>query len=209
MTVLLDTSATFLFTGDSVTDCGRRDDVQGLGQGYVRILHGLWRDAAPQMINTGIGGNRAADLAARVGPDVVDHRADLVSILIGINDMWRRYDRDDPTSTEAFADSYRAVLTKVSEAGSQIVLIEPFLLAINEEQKEWREDLDPKIKAVRALAKEVSAILVPADVQLNKAASKGDGPASYAHDGVHPTPLGHVELAQLWHRTVIKSGRPA
>lgn len=206
MTVLLDTAATFLFTGDSVTDCGRRDDVQGLGQGYVRILHGLWRDAAPQMINTGIGGNRAADLAGRVGPDVVDHGADLVSILIGINDTWRRYDREDPTSTEAFTDSYRSVLKRVSESGSQIVLIEPFLLAVSEEQKRWREDLDPKIEAVRSLAEEFAAILVPADVNLNKAASKGDGPAAYAADGVHPTPLGHVQLAQLWHRMVIKNG---
>lgn len=209
MTVLLDTGATFLFTGDSVTDCGRRDDVQGLGQGYVRILHGLWRDAAPQMINSGISGNRAADLAGRVGPDVVDHGADLVSILIGVNDTWRRYDQEDPTSAEDFADSYRSVLKRVSESGSQLVLIEPFLLPINDEQKQWREDLDPKIAAVRSLAEEFNAILVPADVNLNRAAAKGDGPAAYAADGVHPTPLGHVQLAQLWHKVVIKSGRNA
>lgn len=209
MTVLLNTESTFLFTGDSVTDCGRRDDVQKIGQGYVRVLTGLWRDAGPVVINSGIGGNRAADLAARVGPDVVDHGADLVSILIGINDTWRRYDRDDPTTAEAFADSYRSVLQRVSESGSQIVLIEPFLLAISDEQQQWREDLDPKLEVVRSLAQEFSAILVPADTVLNKAAAKGDGPEAYAHDGVHPTPLGHVELAQLWHRTVIKNGRPA
>ena len=205
MSVLLDTGQTFLFTGDSVTDCGRRDDPELLGQGYVRVLKGLWHESGPQMINTGISGHRAVDILGRVDADVVDHGADLVSIMIGINDTWRKFDRDDPTSTEDFTTSYRTVLERIAATGSQIVLIEPFLLEVTDEQKaEWRADLDPKIEAVHSLADQFSAILVPADAELNKIAAKGDGPESLAGDGVHPTPLGHVELAQLWHRTVIK-----
>nr|WP_239579748.1 SGNH/GDSL hydrolase family protein [Microlunatus panaciterrae] len=201
---MLDAQSTFLFTGDSVTDCGRREDVdRQLGHGYVRVLTSLWSEAAPTVINTGIGGNRAVDLQGRLQSDVLDHRPDLVSILIGINDTWRRYDSDDPTTVESYESSYRAILQQVAAQGSQLVLIEPFLLAIDDDQHGWREDLDPKIEAVHRLASEFSAILVPADTELNRIAKKG-GPAALAADGVHPTPLGHVELAQLWHRTVIK-----
>jgi acyl-CoA thioesterase I len=83
---------------------------------------------------------------------VLDHHADVVSILIGINDTWRRYDNNDETSVAQFEDGYGRLLDAVAQAGSQLVLIEPFLLPVSEEQKAWRDDLDPKIEVVRKLS---------------------------------------------------------
>jgi acyl-CoA thioesterase I len=195
---LLDPRRTIVFAGDSVTDCGRRDDRRGLGNGYVRDLFDSLGPKRPRIVNAGISGNRAADLEARWQTDVLAHRPDVVSVLIGINDTWRRYDKNDPTSTESFERSYRALLEPVQ---AKLILVEPFLLAVKDEQHTWREDLDPKIEVVRRLASEYGAVLVPADVEFNRQAEVV-GATSLADDGVHPTAAGHRLLADLWQRTI-------
>lgn len=196
----LDPRRTVVFAGDSVTDCGRRADREGLGDGYVRDLHDTFGPQRPRIVNVGISGNRAVDLVDRWQSDVLKHEPDVLSVLIGINDTWRRYDEDDPTSTESFEQSYRELLEPVQ---AKLVLIEPFLLAVKEEQHAWRDDLDPKIEVVRRLAAEYGAILVPADVEFNRQA-ESVGATTLADDGVHPTAAGHRFLAELWHRTVLE-----
>jgi lysophospholipase L1-like esterase len=198
---ILDPRRTVVFAGDSVTDCGRRTDPEALGDGYVRDL---WNDLGlqrPRIVNVGISGNRAVDLRERWATDVLAHDPDLVSVLIGINDTWRRYDEDDPTSTEEFEAAYRAILEPVQ---AKLVLVEPFLLAVKEEQHEWRKDLDPKIEVVRRLAREFDALLVPADVEFTRQAD-AVGATTLADDGVHPTAAGHQLLADLWRQRVLGS----
>ena len=93
--------STYLFIGDSVTDAGRFEDHdEHLGDGYVRRLDEHFRDSGLtiETINTGIGGNRVADLKLRWERDVVNHRPALLSVLVGVNDTWRRYDNNDPTT---------------------------------------------------------------------------------------------------------------
>ena len=187
------TNPTVLFVGDSVTDCGRREDPTGLGNGYVRAVVDSGALQGFRVLNRGISGDRVRDLRARWSDDVVAEQPDVVSILVGVNDTWRRYDSDDPTSAEEFERDYRAILEALP-ATTRLVLVEPFLLPVTETQAAWREDLDPKIAVVRRLAAERSAVLVDADVHLTAA---GDA-ADLADDGVHPTPRGHAELAELW-----------
>jgi lysophospholipase L1-like esterase len=195
---LLGPRRTVVFAGDSVTDCGRREDPAGLGDGYVRNLYDDLAASRPRIVNAGISGNRAVDLVARWQQDVLAHQPDLVSVLIGINDTWRRYDKDDPTSTEDFEASYRELLEPLT---AKLVLVEPFLVAVKPEQRSWREDLDPKIEVVRRLATEYDALLVPADVEFNRQALTV-GATTLADDGVHPTAAGHRLIADLWRRTV-------
>lgn len=199
MSIPLDPRRTVVFAGDSVTDCGRRADPDGLGDGYVRNLYDDLGERRPRIVNVGISGNRAVDLAARWSADVLTHDPALVSILIGINDTWRRYDEDDPTTPEDFEASYRSLLDPLS---CPVVLMEPFLLPVKDGQEEWREDLDPKLDVVRKLAVEYGAILVPLDVELTKHAASV-GPAALAGDGVHPSAAGHRALADLWRRYVL------
>ncbi|GAA1596109.1 SGNH/GDSL hydrolase family protein [Kribbella sancticallisti] len=199
----LDPRRTVVFAGDSVTDCGRRTDPEGLGDGYVRQLHASFGPQPPRIVNVGISGNRAVDLDARWQADVLAHEPDIVSVLVGINDTWRRYDKDDPTSTESYEQSYRNMLEQV-RGRAELVLIEPFLLAVKEDQLGWREDLDPKIDVVRRLAAEYGALLVPADGEFTRQAEQV-GATTLADDGVHPTAAGHRLLADLWRRTVSES----
>ncbi|HZX02078.1 SGNH/GDSL hydrolase family protein [Kribbella sp.] len=199
MSIVLDPRRTVVFAGDSVTDCGRRTDPSGLGDGYVRNLYDDFGDNRPTVVNAGISGNRAVDLAARWADDVLAHDPALVSILIGINDTWRRYDENDPTTPESFEAAYRSLLDPLS---CPVVLMEPFLLPVKDGQDAWREDLDPKLEVVRKLAVEYGAILVPTDVELTKQAASV-GPATLAGDGVHPSPAGHQALADLWRHYVL------
>ena len=193
-----------VFYGDIITDCGQRDDPDRLGAGYVRQL-AEGPLAGHQVINAGISGNRVVDLQQRVADDVLAAQPDLVSILIGINDTWRRFDRADPTTTETYARGYRDILARISDTGARLVMMEPFLLPVTDEQQsQWRADLDGKITAMRGLADEFDATLVPTDVFLTEtaAADESRGNQELAHDGVHPTPYGHSLIAELWERTV-------
>lgn len=185
-----------VFIGDSVTDCDRLD-YPPYGTGWVRDIVASER-LAGETVNMGTSGHRLIDLAARWERDVIAQEPTRVSVAIGINDTWRRYDADDPTSLESFESGYRTLLRRTVEATSaSLVLCEPFLLPVESAMRTWREDLDPKIDAVRRLATEFGAILVPFDEHLH--ALCRDMPMSaLAEDGIHPTPLGHQRLAELW-----------
>ena len=189
-----------LFIGDSVTDCGRDIDPP-YGDGYVQeiastgILDG-------SIINVGTSGHRLVDLEKRWQVDVLDHQPTLVSIAIGINDMWRRYDDHDPTPTQDFRDRYHQLLSQTKDlVHPQFVLCEPFMLEVRDEMKSWREDLNPKIEIVHEMAQEFSAILVPFDKHFTTL-SKSISMNELAEDGIHPTAFGHQEMAKLWLSTV-------
>jgi lysophospholipase L1-like esterase len=204
---LIQANATVLFQGDSITDAGRdRQEPTNLGRGYALLASAwfgaLYPEKNVKFINRGMGGNRAADLRERWQADCLALQPDWVSILIGVNDMWRRYDSGQPTSIETFESNYRDILSRVKTSlDSRLIIATPFLLPVREEQKGWREDLDPKIEVTRQLAKEFEAILLPLDTIFNQALTRQ--PAAYwASDGVHPTPAGHGLIAQSWLRAV-------
>lgn len=185
-----------LFIGDSVTDCGR-DVEPPYGDGYVREIFRT-NTLVGKIINVGTSGNRLIDLENRWQTDVLDQKPTMLSIAIGINDTWRRYDDNDPTYTADFHDRYHRLLTQTqADCNPQFVLCEPFLLPVREEMIEWREDLNPKIEVVHSMAKEFGAVLVPFDAHLNSLATKMPM-ADIADDGIHPTIFGHKEMAKLW-----------
>ena len=84
-----------VFIGDSITDCGRRDDAAPFGRGYVSMVRNLLGARYPELhltvLNRGVSGNTVRDLAARWEHDVIDERPDWLSVEIGINDVWRTF----------------------------------------------------------------------------------------------------------------------
>jgi len=194
-------SQRILFQGDSITDCGRdRQDPHGLGGGYVSMVaaNALARepDIDVEFLNRGISGNRVYDLEARWTEDCIALAPDIVSILIGINDTWRRYDSNLVSAVAEFEASLDRICARVaSETEASLVLLEPFVLPVPADRVAWREDLDPKIQAVRRVARTYGAILVPLDGIFAAASCRRD-PAFWAPDGVHPSPAGHALIAQ-------------
>ncbi|SDD44565.1 Lysophospholipase L1 [Sanguibacter gelidistatuariae] len=211
MTLSIKAGSTVLFIGDSITEWGRDDAAGSLGHGYVRMAADGWAAAHPEhpitVINKGIGGNRAVDLRERWTRDAIDVAPDVVTIMVGINDTWRRFDADDATSTESYETDLRFILGRLAaETSAQVLFIEPFVLPVLADQWEWREDLDARIAVVRRVAAETGATLLAADGLLTELAVNAGGNsggetrgfARYADDGVHLTDEGNAELAAAW-----------
>ncbi|MDR2525878.1 MAG: SGNH/GDSL hydrolase family protein [Oscillospiraceae bacterium] len=200
---------TILFQGDSVTDCGRRREEDGsLGGGYPSEVCDLMEAAQPgafRFLNRGISGDRVRDLRRRWQADCMELQPDVVSILVGVNDTWRRYDRNDITRDEAFAEDYRAILTQCRAVGIKCLLMTPFLLDTKPEVTRMREDLSGKQAVVRALAQEFDAALLDADdLFAQEVREQNKAPAAFARDGVHPTAEGHSLLAK-WVRAALQA----
>ncbi|MBN9745678.1 GDSL family lipase [Amycolatopsis sp. A1MSW2902] len=219
MTITLRPGSTVLFTGDSITDSQRKESEDGLGFGYPLRIAGEWGlrrpDRPATWLNSAIADNKVMDLESRWQTDVLDARPDVVSILVGINDVgWHSYDPDGYIiPAEDYAAGYDRLIAPLAESGAELILIEPFLLPISgdievgdmqlgvAERKKWRVDLDPKIQVVRELARKYGAHLLAADGMFAEL-SATTGPEYWAADGVHPTPAGHAALAEAWLRLV-------
>lgn len=187
-----------LFIGDSITDAGRRDDAEGLGDGYVRLIAGSLRSDPVTVINRGVGGDRTVDLLTRWQNDCVDVEPDVVTIFVGINDVWRAFSSGEPTPVERFEATYRELLVRARAGTSaELVLMPPFVLPVDPGQGEWLVDLEPKQQVVRQLAAEFEAVLVPLDRVMGEAGSSMP-PRALADDGVHPTAHGHQLIADAW-----------
>ncbi|WP_338498687.1 SGNH/GDSL hydrolase family protein [Streptomyces sp. SJL17-4] len=187
-----------LFIGDSVTAAGRdRDDPTSLGDGYVRMI----AEALPSpatVVNKGVDGHRVHDLEARWATDVLALGPAVVTVLIGINDTWRRYDRGLLSPVAEFEACLDRVLTLTEEkCAARLFVMTPFLLPAGPEQETWFEDLTPRTDAVLRTATAHGATVVRTDLALPRAAEV-HGAAALAPDGVHPSPLGHRVVARAW-----------
>ena len=204
MSIQLTGQTRLLFIGDSITDCGRRTDSQMLGAGYVRIVHDwlLARDPAncPFVINTGISGNKIPDLQKRWDRDALTHKPDVVSIMIGVNDVWHGlFAGRSGCPIEQFTDVYHDILTrlKVAQPACKLVLSEPSVIDPPQDAQA-NEILQPYVRTVRDMAKEFAAECV---VPLHGAfveARQARPDVAWTTDGVHPTPIGHMLIARTW-----------
>ncbi len=206
--MFIQNNQTILFQGDSITDAGRnRDNPADLGWGYAAQtaawFSALYPEKNVSFLNRGIGGNRVKDLRQRWIADCLELKPDWVSILIGINDTWRRYDSDDLTSAGAYETDYRFILETLSRElpNTCLIICEPFVLPVPQDRREWRVDLDPKIAVARQMAMEFGAVYIPLDGLFAAAATQRE-PAFWAGDGVHPSQAGHALIAQSWLRAV-------
>lgn len=201
---------TILFQGDSITDASRKRELpHHLGKGYVLMTAAKLQDQAPgknlTLLNRGISGNRTKDLLARWQEDCISLDPDILSLFIGINNTWRRYDRDDPTPAQVFENELRALLERTFSETRVIpektILLEPFLLDVPEgSKKHWFEDLGPKQEAVARAAAEFGTLFIP--LQRIFADACVHAPAAHwAPDGVHPSPAGHQLITNAWLET--------
>jgi lysophospholipase L1-like esterase len=201
--MLIKDNSIVLFQGDSITDAGRNRNIHdNLGGGYPSMIAGLFPVLYPelnvQFLNRGVSGDRVGDLQKRWTRDCVELKPNFVSIMIGVNDTLRNYDSNSYTSPEQFEASYSEILQRtVEETGATILLVEPFLLPVNEQLASWRVDIDPKIQVARKLAREFGATYIPLDGILAQY-SVYKPLKFWADDGVHLTREGNYLLAQTW-----------
>ena len=152
-----------LFYGDSITDASRIYDapinsVASYGVGYVRAVAGELLSKYPkkhEIINRGISGNRIVDLYSRIKIDAWNHEPDLISILIGINDIWHELARQNGVELDRFEKVYRMLIedTLKKLPNVKIILCEPFVLKglATEEQYEGFLEVKKYAKVVESL----------------------------------------------------------
>lgn len=207
--------STFLFQGDSITDGNRTRDNDWnhvLGHGYANLIASrLWYDhidKAFMFYNRGVSGNRVKDLETRWQQDALDLKPDVLSILIGVNDVIAIVEGWSPDSIEQFEESFRKILDKTKEAlpDTLIVLCEPFILPlgwVNKKTEVWQIEIPKRQKIVKQLVESYNAVFVELQKPFNDACKKA--PAHYwIWDGVHPMPAGHELIARLWIKEVAK-----
>ena len=197
-----------LFTGDSITDCGRRGPSAPLGDGYVRMVNDLISAKYPAhnltIINTGISGNTVRDLFNRWTDDVIRHQPDWLSIKIGINDIhrWLRQVPDQAVNPEEFADLYEKILARVKkETKAQIVLVDPFYMSTDMSPDSWRRlvltDLPKYQKTVSNMVRKYKTRHVKLH-DMFKTQLKYTLPDRWCGEPVHPNPSGHLIMAHEW-----------
>ena len=191
-----------LFQGDSITDAGRdRRNYHHLGSGYPKYAAELISKEHPdvEFINLGISGNRSCQLFDRSSDDIMKLQPDIVSILIGINDIWHRHSSSPiPTTDEQFELNYRTLLSEIrKQTGAKIMILCPFLL--DDEAKEaWRGEVDRAIAIVRKLAAEFADVYIPLDEKFAEALKTQPEPKFYSADGVHPNANGSAFIGGLY-----------
>ncbi len=186
----------WLFQGDSITDAGRdKRNYRHMGYGYPKYASSQLSEENADIdfdfYNLGISGNRSCQLFDRLYHDAIAFQPDVISILIGINDIWHRYGAEKIATTDAqFELNYRTILTQIKEStNAKIVILSPYLLDAEDKQA-WRDDLERVLLIVRRLADEFADVYIPLDELFDEAMKTQPSPLFYSGDGVHPNDEG-------------------
>lgn len=199
--MLLKNDDTFILIGDSITDVGRRQDPDGMGHGYVRMFRDLLTATRPDLNitieNRGISGDTVRKLKARWENDVIAEKPDVLSVCIGVNDVWRQL-QDPRNEEEVLIDEYEATYREllkqtVDQCGSRLALCEPTMIGETRDTPH-NKLMGPYLDCVHRLAREFNAVLVPMNQAFWRAIDANPNRA-WSGDGVHPYPHGHMLMA--------------
>ena len=153
-----------------------------------------------EIINRGVSGNRVVDIYARIKCDVWNFEPDVLSILIGINDIWHET-AGNGVEIDRFEKVYRMLLEDTFKRlpNVKIILCEPFALKGEATEENW--ELFKKVydyaAVVKKLAGEYGAYFLPLQAAFDEKAAKF-GAAPYLFDGVHPNVAGAALIADEW-----------
>ena len=197
---------TILFQGDSITDAGRSRNTDRLvGMGYPILVKGeLELDYPNQyvVLNRGISGDRVVDLYARVKADILNLKPDILSILIGVNDVWHEIDHLNGVPADKYFKVYSMLIEEIKEAlpDVKILILEPFVLkasATEERWEEFRTEVEMRAQKAKEIAEKYDLVFVPLQDKFDEATKLA--PADYwLRDGVHPTTAGHELIKREW-----------
>ena len=123
-----------LFQGDSITDAGRKREIgSSRGMGYLNLVAAKLGFEYPdqyEFVNRGISGNRVTDLLTHIRKDMINEAPDVMSILIGVNDVWHEFSERNGVGAELFETVYELLIRELKAAlpNLRILIMEPFVL---------------------------------------------------------------------------------
>jgi lysophospholipase L1-like esterase len=204
--VQIQPNSRLVMIGDSITDCNRTRPLgEGLfdpyGAGYVNFVKSLIGAAYPErairVTNVGESGNTVRDLAKRWQRDVLDLKPEWLSIMIGINDVWRQFDMPNFPEQHVLPAEYESTLAdlvaRTRPLLKGLVLVTPYFVEPNRSDP-MRKRMDEYAEIVRGLVRRNDAVLVDTQAAFDEAL-KHQHPMSLAWDRVHPNTTGHMIIA--------------
>jgi lysophospholipase L1-like esterase len=204
-----------LFQGDSITDAGWKREQgdapsqqAGLGSGYAWIAAAALLTDRPKdglkIYNRGISGHKVPDLAKRWQRDCLDLNPNVLSILIGVNDIWHTRNGNYDGTVAIYEQGYGALVERTRKALPQVrlVICEPFVLRCGAVNYKWFPEFDEYRAAARRVAKASGATFVPFQSMFDTALQFAP-PEHWARDGVHPSSAGAALMAHTWLKAVI------
>ncbi len=204
-----------LFQGDSITDAGRsREDDEDIGVGYPRYVKaelGFNEPGKHVFINRGISGNRIVDVYARIRNDIINLKPDVMSILIGVNDVWHEFEKSpNGVPADKFYKFYDMLIEEVKEAlpNLKIMILEPFALK-GSGTEAYFDEFKCEVEKRAAMAKKIAEKYDLPYIELQEGFDKLSQLAESAYwlkDGVHPTPMGHYYIKNEWLKAFKKLG---
>ena len=197
---------TILFQGDSITDAGRSKDGGGNpGYGYsllVRAELGLDNPGEYEFYNRGISGNRVTDVYARIKRDIINLKPDIMSLLIGVNDVWHELSIQSGVDNDKYYKIYCMLIEEIKESlpDIKIIILEPFVLKGTATEENWdifEPEVAKRAESAKKVAEKYNLKFVPLQEKFNDALKFM--PENYwLWDGVHPTSAGHEILKREW-----------
>ena len=211
--VSLSVENTILFQGDSITDAGRdkknqiANQQKAIGGGYAWMAASHLLIGSPDLNltihNRGISGNKVHQLAGRWDKDCLELKPDVLSILIGVNDIWHGLNGSYDGTVKRYEDDFHALIERTRKAlpNTQFVVCEPFVLKCGAVNEKWFPEFDYYRASARRVAEKYNAVFVPFQSMFDEAVKYA--PANHwAGDGVHPSSHGASLMAHFWLRAV-------
>lgn len=202
----------FLFLGDSITDCGHSFDPENLGNGYVRMIHGYFREQHEpvHLENMGVDGFTIPAVNRLWNLFCSDSNPDLITLLVGINDLAvaKNTGKDTELAMLEFQHQYESLIRQIQkETTCPILLMEPFIFPWPAMFASWEEDVKKMNTIIAEIAGKYHLQYLPLWEPLSNAASKY-GYDAITLDGVHLTNMGHQIIADLWIQFLLRSPLP-
>ena len=203
-----------LFQGDSITDSGRNKEDSGfnssrnLGSGYPLLagaaLLNKYAELNLKIYNKGISGNKVFQLAERWDKDCLELKPDVLSILIGVNDIWHKLNGNYDGTVEIYRRDYIALLERTLKAlpNVKLIICEPFAVkGVKAVDDKWYPEFYEYQKAAKDIANQFGAVFIPYQKIYDEAQKKAPG-AYWTGDGVHPTLAGAQLMAKAWMKAI-------
>lgn len=203
-----------LFQGDSITDAGRnKEDTTfnnpgALGSGYALLAGAAiiekYASLNLKVYNKGISGNKVYQLAERWDQDCLDLKPDVLSILIGVNDIWHKLDGHYNGTAEIYRKDFLALLERTKKAlpNVKLIICEPYAVkGVKAVDDKWYPEFYDYQKAAKEIAAQFGATFIPYQQIYDEAQKQAPG-SYWTPDGVHASLAGAQLMAQAWLETV-------
>lgn len=189
-------NTSYLFLGDSITDSNHLwlPDTNGLGDGYVSMLA---KELGPDafVTNKGIDGFTVSALLERLKRGFLKGHPDVISLLIGINDIGVALNTGVSLENLHFAENYREVLDILLASDATLLCSGPFIFPHPQKYQIWIPYVLELEQVMGCICASRSVSFVPLHSYLTSLVKDEDYDAITV-DGIHPTQYGHEMLAK-------------